>query len=331
MPSVAWPASYSLVSIVLVSSLLCSAITMLVFRKGWRRALRFFWKTQRTGVGTRLLQALSRSTVGGFLVKPPAMAPARIRLTNLGAHSATLSFRERASQSRFVTRYRFEVALRGRNAREEFQDEAVPRDADGFWTACEGPSGSVRLKDLFDDHGYHVRVRMRNAAGAGPWSKALAFFTKQEANRWSGGLFSPLRHGDRLAAAADGGAPEGTAAYQWSQDRSTVCLRLELPEDIRRGRQLAVTIAPSRLRVARSDSGEVLLAGRLSAVVKADESTWELEEVRAGGCCFFATLAKMEEDDHRHQHRWSALLRGHPAVDFQHVAEGAAQREPAGR
>mmetsp|Transcript_1091 Transcript_1091/g.3016 ORF Transcript_1091/g.3016 Transcript_1091/m.3016 type:complete len:329 (-) Transcript_1091:49-1035(-) len=303
---------------VLLALLAATITTLALFKKSWRKALRFVVRAQTNGALTNAAAAVSRAVLGPLLAKAPLTAPSRIRVSRVGAHAVSLEFKADVSRSKFFAVPTYEVALKGRNLKAELKrPEAAVADEDGFWLKISGRGTAYRLKDLYDDETYVMRVRAVNRAGPGPWSAEVPFYTRQEATAFGGGVFDPGRHGGR----ADGA--EGTAVYEWTQEKTAVCVRVALPKGVTRGRQLEVDIRPSALRVAVY-GGATLVAGDLYAAVKPDECTWEIEEASGvpshcatkGAANLVLYLEKVKHDDREHRGRWIGLIQGHNMVDF---------------
>eukprot|EP00968_Pinguiococcus_pyrenoidosus_P015401 scaffold1421_cov255-Pinguiococcus_pyrenoidosus.AAC.11 len=94
---------------------------------------------------------------------------AAFRATAQGADQDS-SVKGDLSQSKFVTLPTYEVRLRGREILAELGRPGAPQaDEEGFWRKAYGRTTSLRLKDLFDDEEYILRVRAINGKGPGPW------------------------------------------------------------------------------------------------------------------------------------------------------------------
>mmetsp|Transcript_4376 Transcript_4376/g.17196 ORF Transcript_4376/g.17196 Transcript_4376/m.17196 type:complete len:331 (-) Transcript_4376:51-1043(-) len=304
-------------------SLVFATLTTLLWQKGFRKGFKFALRAQTDGPVTNFFAMLSRVVLEQLFAQPPK-APTKIRVSRVGAHAVDLTFKGDLSQSKFVTLPTYEVRLRGREILAELGRPGAPQaDEEGFWRKAYGRTTSLRLKDLFDDEEYILRVRAINGKGPGPWVE-VPFYTRQEVTPFSGGTYLPEKHGKRSNEAV------GSAVYAWSQDYGTVVARVELPREVRKAKDLRIDIQPRSLEV-ECRSGQMLLAGELYAAVRPDESTWEIEDPSSstavdaegnGGMNLVLYLDKVKKDEpsKRDKFNWIGFLKGHPMVDFNHVA-----------
>ncbi|XP_053125911.1 nudC domain-containing protein 3 [Hemicordylus capensis] len=99
--------------------------------------------------------------------------------------------------------------------------------------------------------------------------------------------------------------------YTWSQDYSDLEIKVPVPKDIRKGRQVSVDIGSSSIRVAVLEgSGQrVLMEGTLTHKINTENSVWSLEP----GKCILINLSKVGE------YWWSAILEGEEQIDIDKI------------
>ncbi|XP_068130877.1 nudC domain-containing protein 3 [Hyperolius riggenbachi] len=99
--------------------------------------------------------------------------------------------------------------------------------------------------------------------------------------------------------------------YIWSQDYSDLEIKVPVPKDVMKGRQVSVDIRTSYIRVAvRDGQGErVLMEGNLTHKINAETSLWSLEP----GKCIAISLSKCGE------YWWNAVLEGEEKIDIEKI------------
>lgn len=99
--------------------------------------------------------------------------------------------------------------------------------------------------------------------------------------------------------------------YSWSQDYTDVEVRVHVPANVVKGRQVSVNLQTGSVRVCvREGAGErVLLEGELTHKINTDNSLWSLEP----GRCVVLSLSKCGEV------WWTAVLKGEKEIDINQI------------
>lgn len=99
--------------------------------------------------------------------------------------------------------------------------------------------------------------------------------------------------------------------YVWSQDYSDLEIKVPVPKDVVKGRQVSVDLRSSYIRVVVRDAqGEhVLMDGNLTHKINAETSLWSLEP----GKCISISLSKCGE------YWWNAVLEGEEKIDIDKI------------
>ncbi|NXE16471.1 NUDC3 protein, partial [Lophotis ruficrista] len=99
--------------------------------------------------------------------------------------------------------------------------------------------------------------------------------------------------------------------YAWSQDYSDLEIKVPVPKHIVKGKQVAVDISSSTIRVAvlEGSSQRVLMEGRLTHKINTESSLWSLEP----GKCVLINLSKGDE------YWWNAILEGEEQIDIDKI------------
>lgn len=99
--------------------------------------------------------------------------------------------------------------------------------------------------------------------------------------------------------------------YKWSQDYSDLEIKVPVPKDVVKGKQVSVDLRNTYIRVAVRDSqGErVLMDGNLTHKINAETSLWSLEP----GKCISISLSKCGE------YWWNAVLEGEEKIDIDKI------------
>ncbi|XP_030057596.1 nudC domain-containing protein 3 [Microcaecilia unicolor] len=99
--------------------------------------------------------------------------------------------------------------------------------------------------------------------------------------------------------------------YIWSQDYTDLEIKVPVPKEIRKGRQVSVDLHSDSIRVAvREGSGEtVLVEGKLTHRINTETSLWSLEP----GKCVLINLSKNGE------YWWNAVLEGEEQIDIDKI------------
>ncbi|XP_040201955.1 nudC domain-containing protein 3 [Rana temporaria] len=99
--------------------------------------------------------------------------------------------------------------------------------------------------------------------------------------------------------------------YIWSQDYSDIEIKVPVPKDVVKGKQVSVDLRNTSIRVAVRDSqGErVLMDGNLTHKINAETSLWSLEP----GKCISISLSKCGE------YWWNAVLEGEEKIDIDKI------------
>ncbi|XP_043940176.1 nudC domain-containing protein 3 [Protopterus annectens] len=99
--------------------------------------------------------------------------------------------------------------------------------------------------------------------------------------------------------------------YMWSQDYTDLEIKVSVPKNIVRGRQVSVDIQTSSIRVAvfEGNSENVLMEGKLMHRINTEGSLWSLEP----GKCILINLNKSGE------YWWNAILEGEQAIDIDKI------------
>ncbi|KNE68299.1 hypothetical protein AMAG_12966 [Allomyces macrogynus ATCC 38327] len=105
---------------------------------------------------------------------------------------------------------------------------------------------------------------------------------------------------DRAREAAE----QAALPYQWRQTLTDVDITVPVPKGTR-GRDLAVTIAKTKLRVALKGTAEPIMDGDLHSSIKVDDSTWLIE-----GGELVIHLEKVNKAEW-----WKNVLTHHPPID----------------
>lgn len=175
-----------------------------------------------------------------------------------------------------------------------------------------GDSKGSRLRAILDRLPEHRSVRVRvcaaNIWGRGPWSDEVSVTTL--ANPTDDGGFS-----GPLAAAAIEGAGLDRTRYWWSQNKTEVSVRIPVPGDLK-SKDIRFKVTASRLEVrfVQAASGDPvdLLVGPWPKRIKADDTTWFIEESEKEGRHIAVQLVKAEVME-----KWPCLIEadGHPQID----------------
>ncbi|NWW47543.1 NUDC3 protein, partial [Pedionomus torquatus] len=99
--------------------------------------------------------------------------------------------------------------------------------------------------------------------------------------------------------------------YAWSQDFSDLEIKVPVPKHIVKGKQVAVDISNSTIRVAvlEGSSQRVLMEGKLTHKINTESSLWSLEP----GKCVLINLSKGDE------YWWNAILEGEEQIDIDKI------------
>ncbi|KAG8574550.1 hypothetical protein GDO81_009226 [Engystomops pustulosus] len=99
--------------------------------------------------------------------------------------------------------------------------------------------------------------------------------------------------------------------YTWSQDYSDLEIKVPVPKDVVKGRQVSLDLRSTCIRVAVRDSqGErVLMDGNFTHKINAETSLWSLEP----GKCISINLSKCGE------YWWNAVLEGEEKIDIEKI------------
>lgn len=99
--------------------------------------------------------------------------------------------------------------------------------------------------------------------------------------------------------------------YTWSQDYADVEIKVPVPKDVVKGRQVLLDLRSTCIRVAVRDSqGErVLMDGNFTHKINAETSLWSLEP----GKCISISLSKCGE------FWWNAILEGEEKIDIDKI------------
>ncbi|XP_053574124.1 nudC domain-containing protein 3 [Bombina bombina] len=99
--------------------------------------------------------------------------------------------------------------------------------------------------------------------------------------------------------------------YIWSQDYSDIEIKVPVPKDIVKGRQVVVDLCSTCIRVALKDGGgeRVLMEGDFTHKINAETSLWSLEP----GKCIAISLSKCGE------YWWNAILEGEETIDIDKI------------
>ncbi|NXE29758.1 NUDC3 protein, partial [Ardeotis kori] len=99
--------------------------------------------------------------------------------------------------------------------------------------------------------------------------------------------------------------------YAWSQDYSDLEIKVPVPKHIVKGKQVAVDISSSTIRVAvlEGSSQRVLMEGKLTHKINTESSLWSLEP----GKCVLINLSKGDE------YWWNAILEGEEQIDIDKI------------
>ncbi|XP_067288963.1 nudC domain-containing protein 3 [Pseudorasbora parva] len=99
--------------------------------------------------------------------------------------------------------------------------------------------------------------------------------------------------------------------YTWSQDYTDVEVRVHVPANVVKGRQVSVDLQPGRVRVAANEGGSqrVLMEGEFTHKINTENSLWSLEP----GSCVLLSLSKTGEV------WWSAVLKGETEIDVNQI------------
>ncbi|XP_060764374.1 nudC domain-containing protein 3 [Neoarius graeffei] len=99
--------------------------------------------------------------------------------------------------------------------------------------------------------------------------------------------------------------------YSWSQDYSDVEVRVLVPPNIVKGRQVSVSLQSGGVRVAAKEgvSEKVLMEGEFTHKINTENSLWSLEP----GRCVLLSLSKCGEV------WWTAVLKGEREIDVNQI------------
>ncbi|XP_037609661.1 nudC domain-containing protein 3 [Sebastes umbrosus] len=135
-----------------------------------------------------------------------------------------------------------------------------------------------------------------------------------------------LAAGDQAAAASTASAEESREKlqsdpesyngavrenYSWSQDYTDVEIRVLVPKTVVKGRQVRVSLQPSRLQVSVKEGAEekTLMEGEFTHKINTENSLWSLEP----GSCVVMSLSKSSEV------WWNAVLKGEAEIDINQI------------
>ncbi|KAM4678321.1 nudC domain-containing protein 3 [Discoglossus pictus] len=99
--------------------------------------------------------------------------------------------------------------------------------------------------------------------------------------------------------------------YIWSQDYTDVEIKVPVPKEVIKGRQVMVDLRSTCIRVAVKDAGgeHVLVEGNFTHKINAETSLWSLEP----GKCIVISLSKCGE------FWWNAVLEGEETIDIDKI------------
>nr|XP_033803749.1 nudC domain-containing protein 3 isoform X2 [Geotrypetes seraphini] len=99
--------------------------------------------------------------------------------------------------------------------------------------------------------------------------------------------------------------------YVWSQDYTDLEIKVPVPKDIKKGRQVSVDLHADSIRVAvkEGSSEAVLMEGKLTHKINTETSLWSLEP----GKCILINLSKNGE------YWWNAVLEGEEQIDIDKI------------
>ncbi|XP_036383569.1 nudC domain-containing protein 3-like [Megalops cyprinoides] len=99
--------------------------------------------------------------------------------------------------------------------------------------------------------------------------------------------------------------------YSWSQDYTDVEIRVHVPADVVKGKQVSVSLQSGSVRVTvrEGPAERVLMEGELSHKINTENSLWSLEP----GKCVLLSLNKTGEV------WWNAVLKGEKEIDVNQI------------
>ncbi|KAM8972788.1 nudC domain-containing protein 3 isoform 2-T2 [Pelodytes ibericus] len=99
--------------------------------------------------------------------------------------------------------------------------------------------------------------------------------------------------------------------YVWSQDYTDVEIKIPVPKDVVKGKQVTVDIRTTSIRVVvRGGEGEhILMNGNFTHKINSETSLWSLEP----GKCILISLSKCGE------YWWNAILEGEETIDIDKI------------
>uniref|UniRef100_UPI0037E81FA1 nudC domain-containing protein 3 n=1 Tax=Semicossyphus pulcher TaxID=241346 RepID=UPI0037E81FA1 len=135
-----------------------------------------------------------------------------------------------------------------------------------------------------------------------------------------------LSQGDEAAAAGTDSAKDGQETYQsnpdsyngavrenysWSQDYTDLEVRVFVPKNVVKGRQVSVSLQTSSMKVCVREGAEekILMEGEFTHKINTENSLWSLEP----GSCVVLSLSKTSEV------WWNAVLKGEKEIDINQI------------
>ncbi|XP_078522910.1 nudC domain-containing protein 3 [Lissotriton helveticus] len=99
--------------------------------------------------------------------------------------------------------------------------------------------------------------------------------------------------------------------YVWSQDYNDLEIKVPVPKEIKKGKQVSVDLRSTSIRVAMKEgsSERVLMEGTLTHKINTETSLWSLEP----GKCVVINLSKNGE------YWWNAILEGEEKIDIEKI------------
>lgn len=99
--------------------------------------------------------------------------------------------------------------------------------------------------------------------------------------------------------------------YIWSQDYNDLEIKVPVPKEIKKGKQVSVDLRSTSIRVAvkEGSSERVLMEGALTHKINTETSLWSLEP----GKCVVINLSKNGE------YWWNAILEGEEKIDIEKI------------
>ncbi|XP_029460084.1 nudC domain-containing protein 3 [Rhinatrema bivittatum] len=101
--------------------------------------------------------------------------------------------------------------------------------------------------------------------------------------------------------------------YVWSQDYTDLEIKVPVPKEIRKGREVSVDLHTDSIRVAVREGNDerVLMEGKLTRKINTETSLWSLEP----GKCVLINLSKNGE------YWWNAILEGEEQIDIDKITK----------